>query len=96
MAMGLTAFITALFVSADRKFERLRCVLSALHFETVRCARARARVDEREGKNQPEEKTRGGHGGERDHSDETNNCKCNRICNMIRTWNVKHANATPS
>lgn len=63
MAMGLTAFITGLFVSADRKFERRRSVLSGLRFETVRCARAR--VDEREGKNQPEKKTRGGHGGER-------------------------------
>jgi hypothetical protein len=63
MAMGLTTFFTALFVSADRKFERRRSVLPGLHLESVRCTRAR--VDERERKNQPEEKTRGGHGGER-------------------------------
>jgi hypothetical protein len=37
-----------------------------------------------------------GMAGSVDHSDETINCKCDCICNMIRTWNVKHANATPS
>jgi hypothetical protein len=61
-----TLVAVAVFASAIRAMEMLempgrRSLMSGPRFDTVR--RARARVDERDRKNQPEEKTRNAHGG---------------------------------
>jgi len=100
MARSLGTFVAVavavVFASAVRAVEMpgRRSLMSGPRFDTVR--RARARVDERDRKNQPEEKTRNAHGGKA-WIIATNPLIANPFSFAITmdVWNVIHANATP-
>lgn len=98
MAGSLGTPVAAVFASAIRavkmlEIPRLRSLMCGPRFRTMR--RARARVDERDRKNQPEEKTRNAHGGKA-WIIATNPLIANpfSFAITIGAWNVIHANAT--
>ena len=104
MAGSLGTFVAVVFASAIRAVEMLemlemlempgrRSLMSGPRFRTMR--RARARVDERDRKNQPEEKTRDAHDGKA-WIIATNPLIANPFSFAITmgAWNVIHANAT--
>lgn len=100
-SLGTFVAVAVVFASAVRAVEMLemlempgrRSLMSGPRFDTVR--RARARVDERDRKNQPEEKTRNAHGGKA-WIIATNPLIANPFSFVITmdVWNVIHANAT--
>ena len=97
MAGRLATFVAVVFASAIRAVEMLempgrRSLMSGPRFRTMR--RARARVDERDRKNQPEKKTRNAHGGKA-WIIATNPLIANPFSFAVTmgTWNAIHANA---
>ena len=99
MAGSLGTRVAVVFASAIcavkmLEMRGLRSLMSGPRFDTVR--RGRARVDERDRKNQPEEKTRNAHGGKA-WIIATNPLIANPFAFAITmgAWNVIHANATP-